>query len=153
MFDCPVYVQAFLSDRGPAFACLELAEAGTITLCVSAAVMAEVAEVLTRPTLRRNRRTITPLRVREFLDRLALCAHVVEDVPDLFSFPRDPKDEPYVNLALSADAPYLVTWDSDLLDLMDHDRADGREFVERFPSLRIVTPPDLLRAMRLEDRT
>ena len=52
---------------------------------------------------------------------------------------RDPKDSKYINLAIAARAPYVVTRDKDLLDLMS-DRPDGIEFRRRFPALKIVDP-------------
>ena len=45
-------------------------------------------------------------------------AVVLTEIPKAFTLARDPKDEPYLNLALAAGARYLVTRDKDLLDLM-----------------------------------
>jgi predicted nucleic acid-binding protein len=53
---------------------------------------------------------------------------------------RDPKDEPYLNLALATGANHLVTRDKDLLDLM-HDET----FRAQHPGLQIIDPPALLR--------
>ena len=73
-------------------------------------------------------------------------AHLVENVPDVFALPRDPKDEPYVNLAISAAASYLVTWNERHLGyLMRQDTPEGREFCRRFPNLKIVDPPTFVR--------
>jgi predicted nucleic acid-binding protein len=52
----------------------------------------------------------------------------------------DDKDERYINLALASSAAYLVTWDKDLLDLMD-----DQGFRLQFPQLTILEPPALLR--------
>ena len=60
-------------------------------------------------------------------------------VPD---FPRDPKDEPYINLALAANADYLVTRDNDLLDLMN-----DSDFRQQFPGLTILDPVAFLRVL------
>lgn len=51
-----------------------------------------------------------------------------------FSYERDPKDEPYVNLALAAGAKYLVTRDKDLLDLMSEGVSQARTFEGSFPA-------------------
>jgi predicted nucleic acid-binding protein len=61
-------------------------------------------------------------------------------VPEVFKLERDPKDERYLNLALASSASYLVTWDRDLLDLMDDEA-----FRLQFPQLTILEPPALLR--------
>ena len=46
----------------------------------------------------------------------------------MFSLARDPDDEPYLNLALTANVDFLVPWDKDLLDLMQDE-----DFRTRFP--------------------
>jgi uncharacterized protein len=61
-------------------------------------------------------------------------------VPETFKLERDPKDERYINLALASSAAYLITWDKDLLDLMD-----DKGFRLQFPQLTILKPPALLR--------
>jgi predicted nucleic acid-binding protein len=43
---------------------------------------------------------------------------MINEVPRVFEYPRDPNDEPYINLAIPARAKYLVSRDKDLLDLM-----------------------------------
>ena len=57
---------------------------------------------------------------------------------------RDPKDEPYLNLAIATKTSFIVSRDNDLLDLMRWDQAEGREFQKRFRFLRVVTPEAFL---------
>ena len=66
-------------------------------------------------------------------------------MPPVFSYPRDPKDEPYVNLAVAAGLRYLVSRDKDLLDLMQ-----DPSFQQRFPDLMILDPVTFLRALSSE---
>ena len=82
-------------------------EAGRFILYVSHEILDEARDVLSRPELmaqepanhRRDRpgdvRSPGPTRPDGF------------SVPSLFALPRDPDDEPYLNLALAADADYL----------------------------------------------
>jgi putative PIN family toxin of toxin-antitoxin system len=119
---------------------------GQVTLCVSRSTLAEVSDVLNRPKSRQRFKTLTPERTEAFLRELQKAAVLVDSVPEVFSYPRDPDDEPYVNLALAAGAPYLVTWDNDLLDLME-ENPDGAAFRSRFPGLRILTPVAFLREL------
>lgn len=63
--------------------------------------------------------------------------------PRVESLERDPKDEPYLNLAIATKAEYLVTRDRDLLDLM-HDSS----FQQRYPDLRILDPVEFLNEIR-----
>ena len=67
---------------------------------------------------------------------------MVPNVPSLCSLPRDPDDEPYINLAIAVDADYLVTWDKDLLDLMQ-----DAGFRAQYPRLTILNPVALLQIL------
>lgn len=140
VFDCMVFVQALASDRGPAFACLQLVREGKVELCVSPAILAEISDVLARPKLRKKLPSLTTERVAAFLDDVASEALLISDVPARFRYDRDPKDEPYVNLALVAGARYLTSRDRDLLDLAEDER-----FRRQFPGLTILDPLALLR--------
>jgi putative PIN family toxin of toxin-antitoxin system len=142
------YLQAAASTEGPAAAALRLLEAGAISLFLSEAVLREVRDVLSRPRVRRKNPQLTDESVAAFLQSLSEKATLVDPVPEQFSYPRDPKDEPYVNLALAARALYLVSWDKDLLDLMRTDLPEGQAFQERFPGLTILDPVTFLREMR-----
>lgn len=55
---------------------------------------------------------------------------------------------PLVNLALAAGARCLVTWDNDLLDLMQGGNADGGRLKALAPDLTVLTPPELMRLLR-----
>lgn len=112
VLDCMIFVQAAGNPHGPAMACFDkLAEMGG-QLCVSDAVLLEIGDVLTRAELRKRVPSLTPERVGKFLDDVKTKALVVENVPRVFSLPRDPKDEPYINLAIAAKADFLVTWNN-----------------------------------------
>jgi putative PIN family toxin of toxin-antitoxin system len=146
VFDCMVYLQAAARRDGPARACLELAQQGRIELCVSPAIRAEVVDVLSRPKVRRKFPLLTPEAVANFLGDIDGLARSVAEVPTVVTLPRDPKDEPYLNLAVAVGAHRLVSWDNDLLDLMA-DNPSGIAFRERLPGLVILTPVALLREL------
>jgi len=116
-------------------------------LALSPTVLAEVAEVLHRPELRQKLRRLTPERVDDLLQALVNEALLVPAPPRHIELPRDPKDEPYLDLAIAAGASYLITRDKDLLDLMNLDHKEGQEFRQRFPDLRIVNPVDYLNSV------
>jgi uncharacterized protein len=140
VFDCMVFVQTLANAKGPACACYELVRGGRLTLYVSSDIVAEVGDVLSRPKVRRKLPTLTDQRVEVFLRDVLGRAAMLSDVPETFQLERDPKDEHYINLAIAADAAYLVTWDRDLLDLMGDEG-----FRQQFPHLTILEPPALLR--------
>jgi putative PIN family toxin of toxin-antitoxin system len=132
-FDCVVFLQAAVSQAGPAFRALQLVESGDVELLLSAEVLSEVGEVLSRKTVREKFAELTEPRIAEFLSRLRSLGTLVTDVPAVIRLPRDPGDEPYLNLALAGQADYLVTRDRDLLDFEEHPA-----------TFRIVSPETLL---------
>jgi len=79
------------------------------------------------------------------IELLLLKGKLFRNVPKRFELPRDPGDEPYLNLAIETGARFLVTRDRDLLDLMRWDTEEGRNFQSRFPDLRILDPVAFLR--------
>jgi predicted nucleic acid-binding protein len=50
-----------------------------------------------------------------------------------------------LNLAIEARADFLVTRDNDMLDLMQWEREEGREFQKRFRGLKIIDPAAFLK--------
>ncbi len=91
--------------------------------------------MLTRPRTLRRFPLLSPESVEAFLCNTESKAVLLTAVPRAEALPRDPKDEPYLNLALAAKANYLVSRDRDLLDLM---KDEG--FRQRHPDLVILDP-------------
>src|SRR2546426_6093271 len=139
VFDCVVLLQAAARANSPAGICLAMVETGAVHLCLSPQVLAELQDVLHRPKIRKFK-TLADERVDAFLTALKAKAITLDKVPAVFTYPRDPDDEPYVNLAVAAGANYLVSRDNDLLDLMRQDLPEARDFRQRFPDLKILNP-------------
>jgi putative PIN family toxin of toxin-antitoxin system len=144
VLDCMVYLQAAANAKSSSARLLDLLDLGEITLYVSRETLREVRETLNDPEIRSRLPGISDVVIEALFRRLERKAILIKQVPRRFEYPRDPKDEPYVNLALAAAATYLVSRDNDLLDLMDWDTDTGREFQKRFKSLRILTPETFL---------
>jgi putative PIN family toxin of toxin-antitoxin system len=147
VFDCNIFVQALLKPNGPAGACKQVVDEGAVTLFVSPQVLTEVAEVLARPRIRQLAAALTLTRIEAFFENITAKAVSITNVPAEFLFERDPKDEPYVNLAIVAGANYLVSRDRDLLDLMTLEGA-GHAFRQRYPTLTILDPVAFLQAFK-----
>lgn len=148
VFDCMTYLQATTSPTGRAAACLRLFENGRLQLLVTHGILDEVRDVLSRPRIRQRNPALTDEIVNAFLARVAELAPPTSNVPAVFSYARDPKDEPYLNLAIATSANYIVSWDNDLRDLMRADNADGQALRALAPALQIVTPPEFLATLR-----
>lgn len=125
-----------------------LAEKGFVELCLSAAILDEVGDVLHRPRLRAKFPALTDELVSQFLQTLSGFSTFFADVTRQLAFSRDPKDEPYINLARVAKAQYLVSRDADLLDVPTSSDTDSRRVREECPGLEIMDPLTFLRSMR-----
>ena len=140
-------MQAFLNSASAANRCLELVRRGQAQLFVSPATLTELKEVLSRPRILNLLLHIAPEQTDNFLGDAVAHATNLPAVTEKFRFERDPKDAPYLNLAIAADADYLVTRDRDLLDLMIGYSAECKEFRQRFRKIKIIKPEDFMRAV------
>jgi putative PIN family toxin of toxin-antitoxin system len=59
-------------------------------------------------------------------------------------YERDPKDAPYIDLAVASGAMLIVSRDKDLLDLMLDGDVVGRAIRSEHPDFRVLTPPVFL---------
>lgn len=147
VFDCNVYFQALISPSGPARKLVEFAVQDRLRVFASSYVIDELRDVTSRPQIV-AKFAIADTAATEFLAVIAACTTMLENVPKVFEFPRDPKDAHYVNLAVAAQAKLIVSRDKDLLSLRDPNTADGRGFKLQFPELTVLTPPELLDMLR-----
>jgi uncharacterized protein len=143
-----VLLQGLISPRGPAQRLLHAVQERKVLLLLSTHVLGEFREVASRPRVQRKYR-LTPAVVDSYCAALLADATIIEDVPHVFEFPRDPDDAHYIDLAVAADAKLVVSRDKDLLSLRDSATVEGRDFAARFPSIEILTPPELVQ--RLEE--
>jgi putative PIN family toxin of toxin-antitoxin system len=149
VYDCVVFLQGVGRRANAARKCLDLVDDGSVQLCLSADVLAEIDDVLHRPEILRKFPLLTSADSQTLLRTTRNKALIFANVPKSFSLPRDPDDESYTDLAIAADAKYLVTWnDRHLTYLMRQETPEGGEFCRRFPNLKIVDPPTFLERIR-----
>lgn len=113
--------------------------------------MTEIEDVLNRYEIRNHFQTLTNEIVGAFLLRLRKNSQIIHPVPKKFTYPRDPDDESYVNLAVEAEAEYLVSRDKDLPDLMTDYTIEAKQFRQKFRFLRVVEPLEFLKEMENAD--
>jgi len=148
VFDCMMFLQAAARRNSPAGICLRLVESGAIELYLSEEILTEIRDVLTRPRLRQKFPALTDQLVGQFLAAVEKRAIAVLEVPRVFEYQRDPRDEPYISLAIAAKANYLVSRDNDILGLADASTADGKRLQSEAPQLRVLDPVAFLLEMR-----
>lgn len=69
---------------------------------------------------------------------------MMNSVPQVFTYERDPDDAHYVDLAVAAKASLIVSRDKDLLALQDPTNPGAIIFQRRFPGISVLTPTELL---------
>ena len=136
VFDCMVFLQGAARRESPAGACLLLAELEAVELCLSEEILSEIRDVLSDELVQR------------FVAAIEKRAVVFPEVPRVFDYERDPKDEPYINLAIAAGASYLVSRDNDVLGLAKLSNPDGGRLQGHAPHLQILDPVSFLAEVR-----
>lgn len=147
VLDCNTLVQSIAFEDGSAAMVLRLAEAGAFEFFVSRATLAELRRVLDYEEVRAISPHITPSLIAGFLHRVSYRATFIRRVPHLFDFPRDPKDEPYLDLSAAVKADFLVSRDKDLLSLMTGYSVFCKRFRRQTHPLRILDPVAFLAAL------
>ncbi len=94
---------------------------------------------------------ITESKIESLVNFLLETAEFVGNVPRHFEYSRDAKDEPYINLAIETEANFIVSRDSDMLDLMKTYSDEAKAFRQRFRKIRIVDPTEFLDIVRAAD--
>lgn len=148
VFDCNIFLQAVSRETSVSAECLRLVEKGSVRLYLSEDVLNEVEDVLNRPAIRNHFQTLTDEIVEAFLLKLQRNSRIIRQVPNKFTYSRDPDDEIYINLAIEAEAGFIVSRDKDLLDLMSAYTSEAKEFRQRFRPLKIVEPLAFLDEIR-----
>lgn len=147
VFDCMVFLQALISKESIAFKLFEYLDENAFTLFVSNEILDEINDVLNRPYIRAKNAQINDESVGIFFERVLKKAVLLKKVPAYFELTRDPKDEKYINLAVKAEADYIITRDKDLLDLMTGIDVESKEFRQRLRPLRIIEPIKFLKIL------
>ncbi len=138
VFDCNVFWQIFFSDQGIGSKCWELVVAEKVELLISHHILDELRDVLIRSETQAKFTKANETNVNFFIDEIKENATFVSSVKKSYRLTRDPKDEPYINLAIQENANFIVSRDKDLLDLMIRHDSESKEFRQRFRALKIV---------------
>jgi putative PIN family toxin of toxin-antitoxin system len=148
VFDCNLLIQVIVSDDGPAAKCLCLVESRQGELFTSRPTLGELRRVLTYEEILAISPNMTPQRIGAFVQRLRFRATFVRKIRHVMDYPRDRRDEPYIDLAVASKSHYLVTSDTDLLSLMTGHAAICKEFRQKTSPLRVLDPVGFLRAIK-----
>ena len=148
VFDCNIFIQVLLNPNSVAAKCLDAVRRGKAELFVSKDTLAEIRDVVLRPNILSRLPNADVEKIEAFIEDVLSLSILIRSVPKSFKLIRDPKDEIIIDLAIKAEAQYIVSRDKDLLDLMTGFTDDCKEFRQRFKHLKIVEPLEFLRIVK-----
>lgn len=151
VFDCNIFLQSIINRNRPAAKCLRLAELGNILLFATPETIAELRDVLSRPTISKLIQDYSTDSIDRFIAGVLVVSTLITDTPMRFQLARDPNDDPYLNLAIEIEADFIITWDRDMLDLMVAFSDEAKDFRRRFRNIRILDPVAFLEIMTTTD--
>ena len=140
-FDTNIFVRSLIHKDNFANHLISLWLNGRFILVLLQAIVDEVREVLLRPVLMRKLQYTRTAAVR--LIDLLPQANIVE-VPSSAELCRDPKDDKFIDCAISGRVQFLVSYDKDLVD-----DAELRRALFEF-GVEIVEPPNFLKEIQKE---
>jgi putative PIN family toxin of toxin-antitoxin system len=144
VYDTMLFFQAAALPPDRIHGTFRVIENGQAQLCMSRALLAEISDVLNRPELRAKAPSLTPQRVTALLDAIVKRAQLFDPILHDFRWPDHPDDDHLFNLAIAAQAEFLVTWETRLLKLASSRTPEAERLASLAPNLQIVTPPEFL---------
>jgi putative PIN family toxin of toxin-antitoxin system len=140
---------AALPEGGRQHATLTTLSNGQVRVAISQTLLNEVRGIFFRPELQQRLPSLTPRHAAGILKKIVELAELLPDVPARFSLPQHPKDDHLFDLAIQAQADYLVTWESRLLKLQSADTPEAQRLRQLAPKLTILTPKQLSDALKI----
>jgi putative PIN family toxin of toxin-antitoxin system len=154
VYDAMVFLQwVALPPQGRQHATLTALSTGRLRLAISQKLLDEVRGIFFRPELQQRLPSLTHERAALILKKTLELADFYPDLPARFSLPNHPKDDHLFDLAIEAQAHYLVTWESRLLKLQTDDTPDAERLRTLAPNLTILTPQELAQDLKLKNPT
>ena len=132
VLDANVFVSAILSPKGIPAKILTAWRAEKFHLVLSEAILEEITRVLHYPRIAKRHRW-SQSEAQTFIDDLAHLAILTPGKLRLHVIEEDPADDRYVECAVEGRAEYLVSGDTHLLTLGQHESVrilKPREFLE-----------------------
>ena len=113
VIDTNLWVSMALGSRAVSEQMARVLDNPSIALFISAELLDELTDTLAKPKLQRY---LSKTRTQHLFDLIWLKGQLISPTTSA-RFCRDPKDDFIINLALTAQAQYIVTGDDDLLTL------------------------------------
>lgn len=145
ILDTNIIVRAFINLHSASGQILRACQERRVVPLLSRPVLAEYRSVLRRPSLLRKYPELQHPQVKDSIERILFVSEYYRKVGVHFSFSRDPKDEPFLELAIAASATHVITTDDDMLSLSNRRDESAKRFRQRVAT-RIQRPEEFIAA-------
>jgi putative PIN family toxin of toxin-antitoxin system len=126
--DTNVFISSFLNPHGSPRRIIDLLKTGKIVLCISSDIIEEYIEVLVRLGLTGERELVELLELFKRSD----CIRYVTPTEKLDVLKADPDDNKFLECAIAAEAPFIISGDKHLKGL------------RKFRNVEILTPGEFI---------
>lgn len=147
MLDTNVLLAGLVSEFSASQKIVDALQARVAIPLLSRSVVAEYRSVLLHPEILARFPVLTQRRVAMALHRLAYVGDAYHSIRTRFTFPRDPRDAKFIELAITGHATHLVTLDPDLLSLPTERSDTGKRFRHRLSRMKVSKPGAMLNEM------
>ncbi|MCL2639555.1 MAG: putative toxin-antitoxin system toxin component, PIN family [Phycisphaerales bacterium] len=138
--DTNILLQGMINEASPAGRIVIACEQRIFIPLLSSLVLEEYRYILTHPHVMARYPHLQPKRIASLLARLMFIGDTIDGKMPRFRFPRDPRDEKFIELAIAGSATHLVTTDRDLLDLPSGRTDASKRFRRRLPNIQVMDP-------------
>lgn len=143
ILDTNIVVRGFSNLQSSSGQILRACQRRQVIPLLSRAILSEYRSIVRRPAILENYPELEHPRAGDAIERLLYVSEFHRRVGASFLFPRDPKDSPFVELAIAASATYLITTDKDMLSLVGGRDDASKRFRQR-TATRVVRPEDFI---------
>ncbi|MEI8194663.1 MAG: putative toxin-antitoxin system toxin component, PIN family [Phycisphaerae bacterium] len=144
VLDTNIVLRGLLTRDAAAGRLLRAVEERRLLVLLSKPVLAEYRAVLTDRAIVARFPSLTARLVELALLRLRYFGDYVPMTHKRFHYPRDPRDEKFLELAIAGNATHLISGDQDLLALASSHGAAAKQLRQRLPGLHILEPGEFL---------
>jgi len=141
ILDTNIVVRGFINLQSASGQILKACQRRQVIPLLSRPILSEYRSVLRRSAILENYPELEDPRIGDAIERLLYLSDFHRRVGVHFPFPRDPKDSPFLELAIAASATHLITTDQDMLSLVGGKDDASKRFRQR-TATRVQRPED-----------
>jgi len=144
VLDTNVLLRAFVNPESASGQVFDACEARQVVSLLSFAILREYRAVLGDKKIVSRFPQLRRREISAAIERLRYVSDLYRSVKAHFSYSRDPKDEPFIELAIEGNASHLITADQDMLSLPNGRDEPSRRFRQRLQDIDVLRPEEFV---------